>query len=159
MTRLLVILVGALLIAVQVASAQADPWQKAAAELSMPVLAPSSTAGLVLKRVVPRHIDCGAIKEELDAFYTGGPGRKLRIGEGKPYYCGDLGDAKVVARTRIHGKKAVLYDYCEGLGCQSATDTYALYWREQGIQLTLISRGTPQAELVAIGRSMTRVEG
>jgi hypothetical protein len=133
------------------------PWQAAADRLDMPVLYPTSTANLQLNRVVPRDIDCGNILEELDGYYTGPNRRKLRVAEGKPYYCGDIGDAKLLAHPTIHGKRASLYDYCEGTGCRRATFRFLLTWREQGIQIVLVSRGMPRPTLFAIARSMEKV--
>jgi hypothetical protein len=133
------------------------PWQQAADRLDMPVLYPTSTPNLHLNRVVPREIECGNILEELDGYYTGPNGRRLRVAEGKPYYCGDIGDAKLIARPTIHGKRASVYDYCEGTGCRRATYRFLVTWREQGIQIVLISRGTPRATLYAIARSMQTV--
>jgi hypothetical protein len=149
----------ALAFAATAAAAPPAAWQRAADRLDMPVLYPTHHPGLALHRVVPREIDCGPIQEELDGYYrgVGGNGKRLRIAEGKPYYCGDIGDAELLARPRIHGKRAYLYSYCEGVGCRRATHRYLLTWREQGIQITLISRGSPRARLYAIARSMTRV--
>ena len=120
---------------------------------------PRTIPGLTLNRVVPREIDCGPIEEELDGYYRGvsGNGKRLRIAEGRPFYCGDIGDARLLAHPTIHGRRASLYEYCEGTGCGRATHRYLLTWREQGIQLTLISRGSPRPTLYAIARSMTRV--
>ena len=132
-------------------------WTNAARELDMPVLAPTKTFGMTLKRVRPQHINCGEATEQLDASYGAGEARKLTIYEGKPFYCGDLGDAPVIARLRIHGKKATLYEYCQGTGCRRATFKYALYWREQGIQVGLISRGTSRSRLVQLAQSMALV--
>lgn len=149
--------VAALLASAASAGAGSDPWAAAAAKLSMPVLAPAKTFGMTLKRVHPHAIDCGPTQEELEAYYGAGERQKLTILEGKPYYCGDLGDAPLLATLRIHGRKASLYSYCQGTGCAKATHTYALYWRERGVQLALISRGTPRAQLVQIANSMAVV--
>jgi hypothetical protein len=150
---------AALALAAGAAAAVPAAWQRAADRLEMPVLYPTHHPGLVLDRVVPREIECGPIEEELDGYYRGmaGNGKRLRIAEGKPYYCGDIGDAPLLARPTIHGKRASLYSYCEGSGCGRATHRYLLTWREQGIQITLISRGSPRAGLYAIARSMTRI--
>jgi hypothetical protein len=141
------------------ATAGSDPWAAAAAKLTMPVLAPTSTPGMSLKRVVPHSVDCGKITEELEAYYGAGEAKKLTILEGKPSYCGDIGDAKVLGVYRVHGKKATLYDYCQGRGCAKARLRYDLVWREQGIQVQFISRGTSRSGLLTIARSMERVEG
>jgi hypothetical protein len=150
-----------LLLTVLAGAAQAAPeaWVRAAQQLDMPVLAPTVTPKLTLQRVVPREIDCGEIKEELDGYYRGPDGRRLRIAEGRPQYCGDIGDAAVIGHPRIHGKRATLYAYCEGNGCQRASYTFALFWREQNVQIGLISRGTPQPVLLSIARSMRVVPG
>lgn len=141
-----------------VAGSVPGPWQRAADSLDMPVLYPTSTPGMTLKRVVPEKIDCGRTVEQLDGYYGGGShGKRLRVAEAKPFYCGDIGDAAVLARPTIHGKRATLYDYCEGTGCAKATFRYLLTWHEQGIQIELISRGSSRATLYAIARSLTRV--
>jgi hypothetical protein len=154
--------VAALIVLAFASTATAAPpaaWQRAADRLDMPVLYPTHHPGLALHRVVPREIDCGPIEEELDGFYRGvaGNGKRLRVAEGKPFYCGDIGDAPLLAHPTIHGKRASLYSYCEGSGCGRATHRYLLTWREQGIQVTLISRGSKRPTLYAIARSMTRV--
>jgi hypothetical protein len=139
------------------ADAAPAPWVRAAQQLEMPVFAPTITPKLALRRVVPREIDCGEIEEELDGYYRGPEGRRLRIAEGQPYYCGDIGDAAVVGHPTVHGKRATLYAYCEGNGCQRASYTFALFWREQNVQIGLISRGTRKPTLLAIARSMRLV--
>ena len=156
--RVLVILGVVLLTVTASAAAGIDSrWTNAARDLDMPVLAPTKTFGMTLKRVRPQHIDCGEAKEQLDASYGAGEAQKLTIFEGKPFYCGDLGDAPVIAQLRIHGKKATLYEYCQGTGCRRATFRYALYWRERGIQIGLISRGTSRGRLVQLAQSMSLV--
>jgi hypothetical protein len=134
-----------------------ERWLRAADELTMPVLAPTRTFGMALKRVRPQHVDCGEIEEQLDAYYGAGEQQKLTILEGQPFYCGDLGDAPLLGSYRVHGRKAALYSYCQGTGCQRASYTFALLWRERGIQVVLISRGTPRRQLLQLARSMTPV--
>ena len=115
---------------------------------------------LTLHRVAPQHIECGPTEEQLDAYYrgVGGNRKRMRIAEGKPFYCGDIGDARLLAHPTIHGKRASLYDYCEGSGCGRATFRFLLTWHEQGIQVTLVSRGSPRSTLYAIARSTTEVD-
>lgn len=134
-------------------------WLRAAGELTMPVLAPTKTFGMTLERVRPQHVECGEITEQLDAHYGAGERQKLTILEGQPFYCGDLGDAPFLGSYRVHGKKASLYRYCQGTGCQRATHTYAVYWRELGIQVALLSRGIPRRQLLQLARSMSPVGG
>jgi hypothetical protein len=143
----LIAAVMTLALASTAAAAVPGAWQRAADRLDMPVLYPTHHPGLTLNRVVPQEIDCG----------VSGNGKRLRIAEGRPFYCGDIGDARLLAHPTIHGRRASLYEYCEGTGCGRATHRYLLTWREQGIQLTLISRGSPRPTLYAIARSMTRV--
>jgi hypothetical protein len=149
--------ITALAMPAAVAAGVPDAWQRAADRLDMPVLAPTTIAGLTLKRVVAKSVDCGPIQEQIDGYYAAGPQRKLRIAEGKPYYCADIGDAPLLSHPRIHGKRADLYEYCEGTGCRGATSRYLLTWRERGIQIVMISRGTELPGLLAIARSMTLV--
>lgn len=40
---------------------------------------------------------------------------------------------------------------------QRASYTFALYWRERGIQIALLSRGTPRGQLLQLARSMVPV--
>jgi len=150
----------ALVTASTAAAAVPDAWQRAADRLDMPVLYPTSHPGLALDRVVPQSIACGPTEEQLDGYYRGrnGNGKRMRVAEGKPFYCGDIGDAPLLAHPTIHGKRASLYDYCEGSGCGRATFRFLLTWREQGIQITLISRGSTRSTLYAIARSTTRVD-
>jgi hypothetical protein len=156
--RLLAAVIAALALASAAAAAVPAPWQRAADQLDMLVLYPVSTPNLTLKRVVPQEIECGQTIEQLDGYYSGPNGRRLRVAEGKPFYCGDIGDAPLLGHPRIHGKRASLYDYCEGTGCRRATYRFLLTWREHGIQITLVSRGTPKATLLALARSMVAVE-
>ena len=107
---------GALLVIVVALAASAatavggtdERWLRAADELTMPVLAPTQTFGMALRRVRPQHVDCGEIEEQLDAYYGAGEQRKLTILEGQPFYCGDLGDAPFLGSYRVHGKRAAL---------------------------------------------------
>jgi hypothetical protein len=153
------VVLAALTLTSLAAAAVPDAWQRAANRLDMTVLYPTFHPGLALSRVVPQKIDCGPTDEQLDGYYRGvnGNGKRLRVAEGEPFYCADIGDAPLLAHTRIHGKRASLYAYCEGVGCGRATYRFLLTWREQGIQVTLISRGSPRTTLYAMARSMIRV--
>lgn len=158
--RLLLLVVMALAASAGAATAAAAPderWLRAAEELAMPVLAPTETFGMTLRRVRPQHVECGEITEQLDARYGAGERQKLTILEGRPFYCGDLGDAPFLGSYRVHGKKASLYRYCQGAGCRRAAHAFALLWRERGIQVVLLSRGTPRGQLLRLARSMTPV--
>jgi len=148
-----------LVLAAGVAGGIDSRWTAAAAKLDMPVLAPTQTFGMTLKRIHARGIDCGPITEELEAYYGAGEARKLTILEGKPAYCGDIGDAPVLGTPRVHGKKATLYGYCQGTGCKHATFKYALLWREHGVQVSLLSRGLPRPKLLRLAASMEVVPG
>jgi hypothetical protein len=162
--RTLLLLLSGALAAVPSTAALAQTieprWRQAAATLKMPVLRASVTLGLRLQRIATQRINCGPIKEQFDAYYRRpSDGARLRIAEGKPQYCGDLGDAPVLQRGRVHGRRATLYRYCEGPGCTRARNAYALVWSEQGITITLISRGLGRQQLFAVAASMQPVPG
>lgn len=160
MRRVVVLIIVALAVtAVPAAGGTDERWLRAADELTMPVLAPTKTFGMTLRRVRPQHVECGEITEQLDAYYGAGEQHKLTILEGQPFYCGDLGDAPFLGSYRVHGKKASLYRYCQGTGCRRASYGFALLWRERGIQVVLLSRGTPRRQLLQLARSMTPVGG
>ncbi len=134
-----------------------NPWVTAAVRLTMRVLAPTSTLGLVLRDVRPRlHCDL-TIKESLTADYARADGATLTIAEGKPYACGNLGNPPVLAVWRIHGHPASLTELCAPTGCARLWGEYALDWNERGDEIVLMTHGLRQRELLAIARSMTGV--
>lgn len=90
----------ALLVALTAVFFGASPpaaWQRAAAKLNMPVFYPTAAHRLKLVSVRPQKLNCGQNMEQLDAFYGGGL-RSIRVTEGRPQYCGDIGDAPLLSR-------------------------------------------------------------
>ena len=52
---------------------------------------------------------------------------------------------------------ASLIEFCAPTGCARLWGDYALDWRERGIQITLLTHGLSQRQLLTIARSMTVV--
>jgi hypothetical protein len=113
---------------------------------------------LKLASVRPQHLSCGLIKEQLDGLYGGGL-RSIRVTEGRPTYCADIGDAPLIGHPRVGPAKADLYRYCEDKGCAKVKLGYLRLWHRSGDQLVLITRGLTVKQVVAVGESMRLVPG
>ncbi|MDX6644687.1 MAG: hypothetical protein QOK40_414 [Miltoncostaeaceae bacterium] len=138
------------------ASAAVEPaWLEADRVLAMPVLRPAAAGslGLRLKRVLPGR---GCLGEQLDAVYNGPGGRFLRIGEGRPGYCGDLGDVPLLGRPLIGLVRGRLYAYGEGPRRDELPFTAA--FSRRGVEVTMISSRLGREPLLRLARSM-RVVG
>jgi hypothetical protein len=132
-----------------------DPWVIAAVRLRIGLLAPSSRAGLVLRRI--RLRSCGSLGKWLEADYTRADGATVTVGEGKPYACANLGLAPQLAVWRVHGSPARLFEFCAPTGCARLWGDYALDWHERGIQVVLLTSGLSQRELLTLAQSLTAV--
>jgi hypothetical protein len=132
-----------------------DPWVIAEAQLRIGLLAPTSSGGLVLKRI--RMRSCGSVRKWLEADYAGANGATLTVGEGRPYACANLGLAPQLAVWRVHGSPARLVEFCAPTGCSRLWGDYALTWRERGLQIVLLTHGLSQRELLTLAQSMTGV--
>ena len=152
-----ILLVGAVVAAFVGASPPAA-WQRAADRLTMPVFYPTETHGLKLVNVRPQKLNCGQIKEQLDAFYGGGL-RSIRVTEGRPQYCGDIGDAPLLSHPKVGTAKADLYRYCEDTGCAKVKLGYLLLWHRSGDQLVLVTRGLTVKQILEVATSMRLVPG
>lgn len=130
-----------------------DPWVIAGTRLRMPVMAPTFTAGLALRDVRLRS-RCDDIAW-LVAKYRRGSSAKLTIFQGKP--CGDLGESPGFAVGQIHGRPAMLIEFCVPAGCGRLWGDYALRWFERGVMVVILTHGVTQAELLAVARSMAVV--
>jgi hypothetical protein len=134
-----------------------DPWRVAAARLAMPVFAPSAAAvdklGLPLVLVKPEKLNCGAIKEEVTAVYRRGA-REVRITEGRPRVCGDVGELRLVARPLVNGRRAALYELCEPAGCGKVAGPELLIFRQGGVEIGLQTKGISETQLLALARTM-----
>jgi hypothetical protein len=132
-----------------------DAWVIADVRLRIGLLAPTSTAALVVAHVGVRS--CGGREKWVVADYTRPDGATLTIGEGRPYPCGNIGVEPLLALWRIHGQPARLSEFCAPTGCARLQGDYALEWRERGVGITLLTHGLTQRELLTIARSMTAV--
>lgn len=131
-------------------------WAQAAAQVTMHVEVPQETLGLSPTDVTggKRCGGRGAGPDWVNATYSRPDGARLTIAEGHPYTCGQLGVPAVVAVWNIHGHAAQLSEYCGPTGCARMSGEWALLWSEHGIQITLLTDGLSQHELLAIARSM-----
>jgi hypothetical protein len=137
-------------------------WQRAAAKLEMPVFWPTEAFGTRLKQVVARRLPCGGPKptEELDASYAIAPGSSRDgrtawgINEGRPYYCGNPGEASVIAHPLVHGIRGTLTcDWVAPNRCSAETKAFPnVFWQEQGVWIYLA--GLPRKQLLAAAGSM-----
>ena len=158
-------LVTAGLAAAAVSSASPKPppaWQRAAAKLKMPVFWPTDSAGMTLKGVVTKRLDCPKVVEELDASYAlppgGGSRRTFAISEGRPYYCGNPGESSIIARPVVHGIRGTLTcDWVAANRCSAETKAYPnLFWREQGVVIYMT--GLPRKRLLDVAESMQAIQ-
>lgn len=150
--------------AAAVSSANPEPppaWQRAAAKLKMPVFWPTDSAGMALKGVVTKRLDCGKLVEELDASYAlppgGGSRRTFAISEGRPFYCGNPGESSTIGRPLVHGIRATLTcDWVATNRCSAETKAYPnLFWREQGVVIYMT--GLARKRLLAVAESMQAI--
>jgi hypothetical protein len=133
-----------------------DPWVVAEVRLRIGLLAPTSRrVGLVLQRI--RLRPCGALRKWLEADYTRTDGAKLTVAEGKPYVCANLGLSPQLAVWHIDGSPVRLAEFCAPTGCARLWGDYALDWRERGIEITLLTHGLSQRELLTISHGMAAV--
>jgi hypothetical protein len=144
------------------AATAADPWQAAAAELSIPVYRPAVTLGLRVAYVNPIRADPGCVndkREQLRAVYYGAKaGRYIEVFEGYPRYCLDRPtDAPVVRHLRIAGRPATLYDLCHVRDCDGTAGAYFLEWCARGTTITVLGLDFTSAKLIRFGKSMRQV--
>jgi hypothetical protein len=134
-----------------------DKWRVAASRLSMPVFAPSAAAvastGLRVESVRPQKLSCGVIDEEVTATYRRGA-REVRITEGRPRVCGDVGDLRLAGNPLVRGRRAALYELCEPVGCGKADGPELLIFRQGGVEIGLQTAGVSEARLLSLARSM-----
>jgi hypothetical protein len=129
-----------------------DPWVVAQARTRIGLLAPRArTVGLEPRSVRVRS--CGS-RKWVTAEYRRVDGATLTVGEGRPHTCANLGVSPQLAVWRIHGRPARLIEFCAPAGCSRLTGEYALDWRERGIQITLLTHGLRQRELLTVAKSM-----
>jgi hypothetical protein len=136
-------------------------WRQAATRLAMPVYRPAFSAGLTLKRVLPGRSCPG---EQLSATYNSPGGAVVNIYEGKPYFCGDPGEARLVGRPHVLGRRAYLYEYLGGNGALYVSwctgRAFSACRRPDGTGVFLMVEGNDRVDravLLRIARSMRRI--
>jgi hypothetical protein len=132
-----------------------DPWVVVEVRLRIGLLAPTSTVGLALQRI--RLRPCGGLRKWLEADYTRADGATLTLAEGKPFVCANLGLSPLLSVWHIDGSAARLAEFCAPTGCARLWGDYALGWRTHGVQLTLLTHGLTQRELLTVARGMIAV--
>jgi hypothetical protein len=80
--------------------------------LAAPVYRPSALApGMRLVSLTTERLKCGdRTVEQVVATYRRSDRFLVRIFEGTPFFCGDLGDVQRLGRTRIRRSRAAIYD-------------------------------------------------
>jgi hypothetical protein len=136
---------------------ETNPWMIAAAKLDMPVFAPRDVGGFTLKTVRPQKRACGARQEQVSANYSRPNGAVIDVGEGRPQFCANLGDSPPLARPRVQGTQAALYELCAPAGCSRRSGEFALQWYARGVQITLLTKAVAVAELLRFARSFALV--
>jgi hypothetical protein len=137
-------------------TAAPDPWEVEAQKLGRFLYEPLFSAGLRLTGIelLP---PCNGIKFTIVAYYGTTGGTTLTVAEGEPGTCGQLGAPPRLANWWIHGHPASLSEFCAPTGCARLSGEYALDWREQGHEITLMTHNFGQHELLAVARSLSRV--
>jgi hypothetical protein len=125
----------------------------------MPVYRPAFVDRLTLRKVVPGRSCPG---EQVRAVYRGDDDDLLRVYEGKPYYCGDLGDVDDLGTAYVHGRLAHFYsspnfDNPDGMFLQWYTRPHKDRVRHKGIQVLIEVRGRDKRRTLRIARSLKLV--
>ncbi len=136
--------------------AHAGTWSDAATYSHMVVGVPATTLGLKLESAVGA-MRCGGMPHRpwVIAMYRRPDGATLQVAEGRPYTCGQLGAPARVAVWNIDGHAAHLFEDCAPVGCARITGEWALDWVERGMEVTFMTHGLSQHELLAIATSMS----
>jgi hypothetical protein len=127
----------------------------------MPIYEPGITLGLPLGYVTPQRIpECnGHPVEEVLASYGNPRGRNIKIGEGRPMVCGNLGDLTLtlVSHPRVMGVRADLYETCQPPGCANRTGRWAMFWHANGNEFGLFTTSITSNELILVARSLSLI--
>jgi hypothetical protein len=154
----------AVLVAVGAVAAAEGPalepgWTRAAQRLDMPVYRPERTEGLTLKRVTTGR-PCR--NEQVTAVYRGPDGALLRVYEGKPFFCGDLGDVRALGTAYVGKRLAHFYespnfDNQAGLFLTWFTRKRVERNRGPGVEMWVEIDGRDKPRALRIARSMRLV--
>ena len=160
---LVVVLVLAVLAAVAAtAGAALEPgWQRAADRLEMPVYRPERTDGVALRRVT---VGRPCQNQQVTAVYRGPDGALLRVYEGKPFFCGDLGEVRALGTAYVGKRLAHFYespnsDNQPGLFLGWCTRKRAARSRCPGVEMWVEIDGRDKPRALRIARSMRLVPG
>jgi len=131
-------------------------WRKAAQRLDMPVYRPERTEGLALARV---RTGRPCQNQQVTAVYRGADGALLRVYEGKPFFCADLGDARALGTAYVGRRLAHFYespnsDNQPGLFVTWFTQRRAERNRGPGVEMWVEIDGRDKPRALRIARSM-----
>jgi hypothetical protein len=156
---LVVTVVAVLAVGVGEARAQGEGWHGAASVIGFPIYRPVQTLGLTSSEVTRE--DCGEQGSSLSAWY--GTGRK-RIGlfESSPQPCGNPGEARVVKRVRIDGRRVEVWVFCSNRTCRprlkdGPKNGWLLYLRKGRTLIQMTAVGLSYRELLRVAKSFERV--
>ena len=134
-------------------------WTRAAQRLDMPVYRPERTEGLTLRKVTTGR-PCQ--NEQVTAVYRGPGGALLRVYEGKPFFCGDLGDVRALGTAYVGKRLAHFYespnsDNQPGLFLTWFTRRRVERNRGPGVEMWVEIDGRDKPRALRIARSMRPV--
>ena len=134
-------------------------WTRAAQRLDMPVYRPERADGLTLRKVTTGR-PCQ--NEQVTAVYRGHNGALLRVYEGKPFFCGDLGDVRALGTAYVGKRLAHFYespnfDNQPGLFLTWFTRKRAERNRGPGVEMWVEIDGRDKPRALRIARSMRLV--
>ena len=129
----------------------------------MPVYLIIYAPGLTLKTVLAEK-GCGGDvdQEQVHATYDGPDGDLVRLYQGTPYYCGNLGDVRGLGTARMRGQEAFFYespnsDNRGGMFLRWYTAPPKERSRGLGSAMYLEVRGRDKARALRIARSLRLV--
>jgi hypothetical protein len=134
-------------------------WARAAQRLEMPVYRPDRTEGLTLRSVTTGR-PCQ--NQQVTAVYRGPQEALLRVYEGKPFFCGDLGDVRGLGTAYVGRRLAHFYespnsDNQPGLFLTWCTRKRAAGGRCPGVEMSVEIDGRDKPRALRVARSMRLV--
>jgi hypothetical protein len=134
-------------------------WTRAAQRLDMPVYRPERTDGVSLRKVTTGR-PCR--NEQVTAVYRGPDEALLRVYEGRPFFCGDLGDVRALGTAYVGKRLARFYespnfDNQPGLFLTWCTRKLGAAGRCPGVEMSVEIDGRDKPRALRIARSMRLV--
>ena len=159
LVALLVVLIAAGTATAAPSAAVEPGWGRAAQRLDMPVYRPERTEGVTLRRVTTGR-PCR--NQQVTAVYRGPEGALLRVYEGKPFFCGDLGDVRGLGTAYVGRRLARFYespnsDNQPGLFLTWCTQKRAAGGRCPGVEMFVEIDGRDKPRALRVARSMRLV--